>query len=315
MKIKNTVIKIIKGDTTRLNVDAIVSATDRNFVMTVGLSKPAKRKKSKVKEKEPVPQKPVFFVESIWTKTGSPIKAKHVIQVATLGSDQKTDENKIRQSCANALKSADELNVASVALPALGCQAGEFPVTGAAKIMTQEILRFLRDATSLKEIVICLNNQRLYAIFDKTIKGYVRHIQEDLSQGPYVTADAIIEFRQGIVLIERSNPPYGWALPGGFLDYGESLEETAVREAKEETGLDLKDLRQFHTYSRYGRDPRFHTVTTVFIAKGKGTPRFGDDAKGLKIVKYKDLLTLDYAFDHKQVVEDYLKSKKIKDNK
>ena len=110
---------------------------------------------------------------------------------------------------------------------------------------------------------------------------------------------------EGIILIERSNPPYGWALPGGFLDYGESLEQAAVREAKEETNMGLENLRQFHTYSKPGRDPRFQTVSTVFIATGKGIPQFGDDAKSLKIVRYDDLSNLDYAFDHKEIIKEY----------
>ncbi len=127
---------------------------------------------------------------------------------------------------------------------------------------------------------------------------------------PFVTVDMIIELPQGMVVIERRNPPYGWALPGGFVDMGESLEDAARREAKEETNLDLEDLRQMHTYSDPKRDPRFHTVSTVFIAKGVGVPQSGDDAKNLKVVPYEDLLKIDYAFDHKQVVADYLKLRK-----
>lgn len=123
---------------------------------------------------------------------------------------------------------------------------------------------------------------------------------------PFVTVDMIIELPQGIVVIERRNPPYGWALPGGFVDVGESLEDAARREAKEETNLDLVDLRQMHTYSDPKRDPRFHTVSTVFIAQGRGQAQSGDDAKNLKIVDYADLLKIDYAFDHKEVVKDYL---------
>ncbi|OQX11001.1 MAG: NUDIX hydrolase, partial [Desulfobacteraceae bacterium IS3] len=85
-------------------------------------------------------------------------------------------------------------------------------------------------------------------------------------RNPLVTVDIIIEINKGIVLIERVNPPHGWALPGGFVDYGESLETAAVREAKEETSLDVTLEEQFHTYSAPDRDPRQHTVSTVFIA-------------------------------------------------
>jgi ADP-ribose pyrophosphatase YjhB (NUDIX family) len=127
---------------------------------------------------------------------------------------------------------------------------------------------------------------------------------------PYLTVDIIIELKDGIVLIERLNPPYGVALPGGFVDYGESVEAAASREAKEETNLTLTNLRQFHTYSDPKRDPRFHTVSTVFIAKGKGKPKSGDDAKSLKVVKYADLLKIKYAFDHKKIIKDYLKQRK-----
>ncbi|MDD5116607.1 MAG: NUDIX hydrolase [Candidatus Omnitrophica bacterium] len=118
--------------------------------------------------------------------------------------------------------------------------------------------------------------------------------------------DAIIELPEGIVVIKRSNPPFGWALPGGFVDYGESLEEAVKREAKEETGLDLTGIKQFHTYSDPQRDPRFHTIGTVFIAKAKGKPKAGDDAAGLKVVKRQELEKMDFAFDHKKIIRDYL---------
>ncbi len=95
----------------------------------------------------------------------------------------------------------------------------------------------------------------------------------EVYQNPVPTVDIIIELEsRGIVLIKRKNPPYGWAIPGGFVDYGESLEEAAVREAREETNLDVELIRQFHTYSDPKRDPRHHTITTAYIAKGKGKP-------------------------------------------
>ncbi|MCE5194032.1 MAG: NUDIX hydrolase [Nitrospiraceae bacterium] len=114
----------------------------------------------------------------------------------------------------------------------------------------------------------------------------------------------IIEYKGGIVLIKRKNPPIGWAIPGGFVDYGESLEKAAAREAKEETGLRVRLLRQFHTYSAPDRDPRHHTITTVFIAKGEGRLKADDDAEDAGIFK-KGKLPLPLVFDHKKILNDY----------
>lgn len=116
--------------------------------------------------------------------------------------------------------------------------------------------------------------------------------------------DIIIEYNGGIILIKRKNPPEGWALPGGFVGYGESLESSATREAKEETGLDIELLRQFHTYSDPKRDPRHHTITTVFIAKSRGRAVAGDDAKEIGIFS-KDNLPAQIAFDHRDILNDY----------
>ncbi|MDL1971158.1 MAG: NUDIX hydrolase [Candidatus Desulfofervidaceae bacterium] len=122
------------------------------------------------------------------------------------------------------------------------------------------------------------------------------------------TVDIIIEVEGGIILIKRKNPPYGWAIPGGFVDYGESLEEAAVREAKEETGLDIELIRQLHTYSDPGRDPRQHTITTVYIARAKGEPQAGDDAAEIGIFSQESLPT-PIAFDHAKILADYFASK------
>lgn len=121
---------------------------------------------------------------------------------------------------------------------------------------------------------------------------------------PIPTVDVIIEYEGNIVLIKRKNPPEGWALPGGFVDYGETLESAAVREAKEETGLDVELLRQFHTYSDPKRDPRHHTITTVFIARAKGKATAGDNAKEIGIFN-KDTLPEQIAFDHRDILNDY----------
>jgi 8-oxo-dGTP diphosphatase len=125
-------------------------------------------------------------------------------------------------------------------------------------------------------------------------------------RNPRVTVDIVIEIDDGIVLIKRANPPYGWALPGGFVDYGETLESSAVREAKEETSLDIKLKEQFHSYSKPDRDPRHHTVTTVDIAKGIGIPKPADDAKKVGIFT-KSSLPEPIVFDHKKIIDDYFR--------
>jgi ADP-ribose pyrophosphatase YjhB (NUDIX family) len=130
----------------------------------------------------------------------------------------------------------------------------------------------------------------------------------EIYQNPIPTVDIIIEIEsKGIVLIKRKNPPYGWAIPGGFVDYGESLEEAAVREAKEETNLEVKLIRQFHTYSDPKRDPRHHSISTVYIAKGKGKPQAKDDAVEIGIFNESSLPD-EIAFDHSSILKDYFKS-------
>jgi len=133
------------------------------------------------------------------------------------------------------------------------------------------------------------------------------HQPISLHRNPTPTVDIIIEVGDSIVLIERKNPPYGWALPGGFVDYGESYEQAARREAMEETGLAVTDLRQFHTYSDPGRDPRQHTASTVFIASAEGEPVAGDDAGKAALFTSTDLPQL--AFDHARILADYYAAK------
>ena len=121
---------------------------------------------------------------------------------------------------------------------------------------------------------------------------------------PIPTVDIIIELKGRIVLVRRKNPPEGWALPGGFVDYGETLETAAIREAKEETGLDIELIRQFHTYSDPQRDPRHHTITTVYVAEAQGTATAGDDAGEVATFK-KEELPEKIVFDHNEILKDY----------
>ncbi len=132
-------------------------------------------------------------------------------------------------------------------------------------------------------------------------------------KNPVPTVDIIIEMekedgKEGIILIKRKNPPYGWALPGGFVDYGESLEEAAVREAKEETSLNVQLLYQLHTYSDPQRDPRQHTISTVYVAKAKGKPKAADDAQQIGFFAQEEI-KFPLAFDHQQILNDYFRQK------
>jgi len=310
MKIKNTEIKVVMGDITDLKVDAIVNAANDKLVMGGGVAGAIKKKGGKSIEEEAIKKGPIEVGGAVETCAGK-LAAKYVIHAATMAMDFKTDEIKIRNSCRNSLQLAEKLKISSITFPALGCGTGGFPLLASAKIMAQEVLRYLRhEGSRLKEIIFCLYNQEAFTVFNKGVLGYLEYVSTKLSNGPYVTVDVIIELPEGIVVIQRGNPPFGWALPGGFVDYGESLEDAVIREAKEETNLDLTNLKQFHTYSDPQRDPRFHTIGTVFIAKAKGAPKAGDDAAGLKIIKLSEIKNLDFTFDHKKILQDYLNSKK-----
>jgi len=123
---------------------------------------------------------------------------------------------------------------------------------------------------------------------------------------PVPTVDIIIETGEEgeIVLIHRKNEPQGWAIPGGFVDYGESLEEAAVREAREETSMDVTLVEQLHTYSDPARDPRHHTISTVYIARGRGVPEAADDASAIGLFR-EDSLPAPLMFDHRTIISDY----------
>lgn len=127
-------------------------------------------------------------------------------------------------------------------------------------------------------------------------------------RNPTPTVDIIIELvdrpHRPIILIERKNPPLGWAIPGGFVDYGESVETAAVREAQEEIGLQVELIEQFHVYSDPNRDPRKHTLSVVFIATATGEPQAADDAKNLGIFQAWDVPS-NLCFDHDKILRDY----------
>lgn len=318
MVIKGIEVKVIKGDITDLGVEAIVSAANDRLVMGTGLCAKIKRKAGPIIEEEALKSSPIKIGEAVATQAGN-LPCKYVIHSVTMGNDFKTDEVKIRNATKSALKLAQEKNIKSLAFPALGCGVGGFDYISCAKIMSQEVFCMMREnrQPQIKQIIFVLDDDKTRDIFEKTILGYLEYISKKIEQGPFVTVDLIIKIPfsgrngdSGVIIIERSNPPFGWALPGGFLDYAESLENAAMREAKEETSLDVFDLVQFHTYSEVTRDPRFHTVSTVFTANAKGKPHAASDAKNIKAIKAEDLDNINFAFDHREILAEYFRREK-----
>jgi O-acetyl-ADP-ribose deacetylase (regulator of RNase III)/ADP-ribose pyrophosphatase YjhB (NUDIX family) len=309
MKIKNTEVIVAKGDITEIDAEAIVNAANTHFYMGGGVAGVIKKKGGKTVEEEALKQGPVKVGEAVLTSAGS-LKAKYVIHAATMELDFKTDEEIIRKATYNSLMLAQKNKIQSLAFCALGCGVGGFSYEAASKVMAQEVFRYFKetDLPTLKKIIFVLYSEDAFEIFQKNVETYLEYMIKKISSGPFLTVDGIVEYEGGIVMIERSNPPLGWALPGGFVDYGESTEEAVAREIKEETGLDLLDFKQFKVYSDPNRDPRFHTVSVVFIGKGSGELEAASDAKKAGVFKLSSLPSK-IAFDHKTIINDYLKSK------
>jgi 8-oxo-dGTP diphosphatase len=229
------------------------------------------------------------------------------------------DEHAARAAYRHALEEAERQGHREVSLraveaggPGAGGTAPGLSAIASGKILAQEAIRFARsDPAHVRRISCAPHDRAGFEAFRKVVEGYVRHFLEVLAWGPLVVVDAIVEVPGGIVVIERSNPPFGLALPGGFVDYGESLEEAVRREISEETGLEVVDLRQFRTYSDPARDPRFHTISTVFSARASGQPRAGDDAAAARVVRREEVPGLSFAFDHGAILSDWLRARQV----
>ena len=129
------------------------------------------------------------------------------------------------------------------------------------------------------------------------------------SASPKLAVDCIILIQDNVLLIRRKNPPLGWALPGGFVEYGETVEDAVRREMMEETGLELRNLRQFHVYSNPRRDPRCHCISVVFTAEGVGTPKAGDDAGDVRLISLDSIPETELVFDHAHILRDFVASR------
>lgn len=305
MLIRNIEVEVVLGDITEMEVDAIVNAANNLFVMGGGVAGAVKRKGGSIIEEEARQKGPKSVGDAVITSAGS-LKAKYVIHAVTMKMDFITNEDIIRKATFNTLLLAQQKGIKSVAFPALGCGVGGFSYEAAAKIMAQEVFHYIMEVPNpvLRKILFVLFHKDAFDIFERNVCGYLQYITDKLSQGPFITVDGVIEYKGGIVMIERSNPPLGWALPGGFLDYGESVEEGVRREVKEETNLEFVDISLLGVYSSPKRDPRFHTVSVVFYGRGEGELKADSDAKDVKIFKL-DHLPDKIAFDHRSIIEDY----------
>jgi len=306
MKINNTEITILKGDITEVDTEAIVNAANNEFYMGGGVAGALKRKGGTQIEEEALRQGPVEVGCAVLTKAGR-LKARYIIHAATMTMNFKTSEVIIRKATFNALALAQKNKISSIAFCALGCGVGGFSYEAASKIMAQEVFRYLQETEqpTLKKITFVLFSDEALKIFDKNICDYLTHLTGHLRQGPFLTVDGIVAYQDGIVMIERTNPPLGWALPGGFVDYGETVEQAVAREIKEETNLDIVDVKQFAIRSDPHRDPRFHTVSIVFSGKGRGQLRASSDAKNAKVFTLSNLPG-NIAFDHREIIAQYL---------
>lgn len=123
-------------------------------------------------------------------------------------------------------------------------------------------------------------------------------------RNPYPTVDVIIEIEGDVVLIERANEPKGWALPGGFIDYGEAPADAARREVREETGLEVTLTDLLFVYGAPDRDPRQHNLSIVYVGRATGTPRGADDAAQAAVFAL-DALPSPLCFDHARIIDDY----------
>jgi len=309
MKRGDVEVIVVKGDITEVESEAIVNAANNQFFMGGGVAGAIKRVGGRVIEKEARSKGPVNVGEAIITSAGN-LKAKYVVHVVTMKMDFKTNEEIVRKATYSSLICCQENKVSSVAFCALGCGVGRLSLEAVSKVMAQEVFRYQWEVKqpSLKKIIFVLNSDKSFEIFNKNVIEYLEYINKKISAGPFLTVDGIIEYEQGIVLIQRSNPPLGWALPGGFVDYGESVEEAVAREIKEETSLDFINFKQFKIYSKGDRDPRFHAASVVFIGEGKGNLKADSDAKGAGVFKL-DCLPEKIAFDHRKIIEDYIKFK------
>lgn len=289
MKIRGVQVEVRRKSSVLQRLEAMVNLTEV-YVSASKIRKFFKKEKSFV-------QRGRLFISYV-IPSGRKVKLSEKTQEA------------VRKATAQSLREIQRRGIASAGFRVLTCKIGGLPYGIFSKIMAQEVFKYIieTEKPSLSRIIFLLNSEETWRIFKGNVEGYLGYLSEKILRGPFLTVDGIILYRGGIILVERKNPPLGWALPGGFVDYGESVEEAVKREVKEETGLEFIDIRQFKVYSQPGRDPRFHTVSVVFLGKGRGILKASSDAQDCKVFSLDNLPSL--AFDHRRIIEDYKKHRR-----
>lgn len=178
------------------------------------------------------------------------------------------------------------------------------------KLFVEKIPGVINNST-VNQVKLIFFDNNYFNRFVKSFEPLLINLSSKTFKNPYPAVDIIIEKSKGVVLVYRKNFPQGWAMPGGFINYGESAEQAAIREAREETGLDIENLKFFGVFSEPGRDPRFHTISIVYSAKGKGRIKPGDDASKVKIFS-KNNLPKDIAFDHRKILFQFFEKQGMK---
>ena len=277
--------------------------------MEDGLAGNIKRKGGNIIQESLSKLGPVKVGDAVLTPAGQ-LPAQFIIHIVTMGLSSKVNETMIRKAAYNTLLCAQKNTLTAIALPVLGHDSGDVSYEVSSKLMAQEIFRYLQAVSepTLKTIYVVCYSDDVFDVFKQNVCGYLDHL---INQVPFLTVDAIIDFNDGVVLVERSNPPFGWALPGGFVDYGESVEVAVAREVQEETNLKFTYFKQFKVYSEKERDPRFHTVSVVFTGQAEGEIKADSDARQAKHFKWTEL-PAEMAFDHRKILNEYILSKSAK---
>jgi O-acetyl-ADP-ribose deacetylase (regulator of RNase III) len=167
-RVKNTIISLNEGDITEVEADAIVNAANNQLWMGGGVAGAIKRKGGQEIEDEAVAKGPIPIGEAVATSAGK-LKAKYVIHAAGMGTDLRTDDEKIRNATLNSLKRADELELESIAFPSIGTGVGGFPLDGAAQIMLETAVTFVQKDTSIKNIIFMLYGSKAYHAFKRQL--------------------------------------------------------------------------------------------------------------------------------------------------